>query len=439
MLPLHLPRRARLRRDDGDGGDGDRRGARDRRAGAGRAERGGGGGLCRRDAELRPGVPDSEALRPAADDEDRAGGGQGGGRLGRGAAADSRLRRLPREAAHLRLRLRPDDEADLRAGQARRRPARRLRRRRGRARAARGAGGGGREPRAPDADRPPGGDRPARRTLRPAPEGRRGLRRRQRRAGPPLPRLLADLSPDDRAQGHHGAGGQDRDAPAPDADRLDAAAQGRGRRHAVRHLGHHRLAPALHRPGDRQAPRRQPAHGAGRQRLRLHERADAARPAGIPRRHPRQCRPDRRGARRDHRDGRRGDAALRRRAQGRAAVALELRHQRSPERREDAPHAGAAARAGALAAGRRRDARRRGAGRHTAPRVDAQQHAQGRRQPAGAAQHRRRQHRLQPAQDRRRRRHRDRAGAARRRQAGARAHALGHRAADREHDGVDGG
>ena len=45
VLPLHLPRRARLRRDHDHGGDGDRGGARARRTGAGRAERGGGRGL----------------------------------------------------------------------------------------------------------------------------------------------------------------------------------------------------------------------------------------------------------------------------------------------------------------------------------------------------------------------------------------------------------
>jgi hypothetical protein len=90
VFPVHLPRCARLRRHDGDRRDGDRRRARHRRAGAGRAERGGGGGLCRRDAELRPRVPDPQALRPAADDEDRAGRGPGGGRIRRGAAARSR-------------------------------------------------------------------------------------------------------------------------------------------------------------------------------------------------------------------------------------------------------------------------------------------------------------------------------------------------------------
>ena len=114
-----------------------------------------------------------------------------------------------------------------------------LRGRRG-ARAARGAGGGRRRPRPPDLDRPAGGDRAALREVRPAAAGRARLRRRQHRARPPLPRLLADLPPADRTQGRDGAAGQDRDAAPADADRLDAAAQGRGRRHDLRHLGHAR-------------------------------------------------------------------------------------------------------------------------------------------------------------------------------------------------------
>ena len=193
VLPVHLPRRARLRRDDDHRRDGDRRGARDRRAGAGRAERSGGRGLRGRDAVVRPRVPDSQALRPAADDEDRAGRGPGRGRIGRGAAADRRHGGLPRAPADLRLRLGHDDAADLRLGQAGQGQARGLRRGRGRTRAARGAGGGRRRPGAADADRPAGGHCAARRALRPAPEGGRRLRRRQRRARPPLPRLLADL------------------------------------------------------------------------------------------------------------------------------------------------------------------------------------------------------------------------------------------------------
>ena len=65
---------------------------------------------------------------------------------------------------------------------------------------------------------------------------------------------------------------------------------------------------------------------------------------------------------------------------------------------------------------------------------DAAVDAEGRRQPAGDAEHRRGQHRLQPAQDRGRQRHRDRAGAAGLRQAGAHPDAVGHGAPHRQHD-----
>ena len=89
----------------------------------------------------------------------------------------------------------------------------------------------------------------------------------------------------DGAQGRDRAARQDRDAPPPDADRRDAAARparstacsaAPGARTAM-HL-------QLHRPGDRPARRRQD--------LRLHERADPARPPGDAGRHPRQLRPD---------------------------------------------------------------------------------------------------------------------------------------------------
>ncbi len=179
------------------------------------------------------------------------------------------------------------------------------------------------------------------------------------------------------------------------------------------------------------------ANGAGCARVRLHERADAAQPAALPGGHPRERRPQPRGTVRDHGDGGRGDAPLRHRTQGRPAEPLELRHQRPPQRAEDAPHPGPAARAGALARGGRRDARRRGTGRQDAAGADAPQHADRRRQPAGAAHHRRRQHRLQPAEDDGRRRHRDRTGAAGRGPAGAHPHAVHHRAAHRQHDGPD--
>ncbi len=70
------------------------------------------------------------------------------------------------------------------------------------------------------AHRPPGHHRPAHRANSAcASKQGAGLRCGQRGAGPPLPRLLANLPPHDRAQGRDGAHRQDRDAPAPDADR----------------------------------------------------------------------------------------------------------------------------------------------------------------------------------------------------------------------------
>ena len=115
----------------------------------------------------------------------------------------------------------------------------------------------------------------------------------------------------------------------------DAAAQGRGRRHAVRHLGHHPAPPAVHRPGDRPARRRQD--------LRLHERPDPAGPPGDAGRHARQLRPHGRATGRDHRDGRRRDEALRPAAQGGAALAQQLRLEQPPVGREDARRPGLAA------------------------------------------------------------------------------------------------
>jgi hypothetical protein len=129
VFPVHLPRGPRLGRHHGDRRDGDRRGARHRRTGTGRAERGGGRGLCRRHAELRPRLPDPQALRPAADDEDRARGGARGRGVGRGAATDQGHGRLPREAAGLRLRVGQHHEAHLHAGQEGRPQARGLCRR----------------------------------------------------------------------------------------------------------------------------------------------------------------------------------------------------------------------------------------------------------------------------------------------------------------------
>ena len=123
--------------------------------------------------------------------------------------------------------------------------------------------------------------------------------------------------------------------------------------------------------------------------------------------------------------------------EGGAAVALQLRRQQPAVGTEDARHAGPAARAGALARGGRRDARRRRARPRLPRQADAQLDAHRRGQPAGDAQHRRRQHLVQPAQDGRRRRHRDRPGAAGRRAPGARADAIDHGAPHHQHDRTD--
>jgi malate dehydrogenase (oxaloacetate-decarboxylating)(NADP+) len=184
-------------------------------------------------------------------------------------APDHRHGGLPRQAADLRLRVGHGDAADLQPRQGGEEEADRVRRGRGRAHPARGAGGGRREPGAADADRPARGDQAAHRQVRPAPAGRARLRPGQHRERPPLPQLLADVPRDDGAEGRDRAARQDRDAPAPDADRRDAAQDRRGRRHALRHLGRHGDAPQLHRSGDRPARRRQD--------LRLHEPADPAR------------------------------------------------------------------------------------------------------------------------------------------------------------------
>jgi len=196
-----------------------------------------------------------------------------------------------------------------------------------------------------------------------------------------------------------------------------------------RYLGPHQPAFELHRPGDRQARRRH--------YLCLHERPDAARPPGLPGRYARQLRPHRRAAGRNHRDGGRGNDALRYQAQGGAAVALQLRLQQPAQRRQDAPDAGTAARTGPLAGSGRRDARRRGAGQQGPRGAHAQQRPDWRCQPAGAAQHRRGQHLLQPAQDSRGRQHRDWPRAAGCRTARAHSHGQHHGAPDREYDGFD--
>ena len=114
----------------------------------------------------------------------------------------------------------------------------------------------------------------------------------QSRVRSALPRLLRELPPAGRAQRHHGAVRETRNAPPAHADRRHDDPQGRCRRHDLRHLRHARPAPALRRPGDRSP--------AWMQRLRGDEHRDAAGPTACDGRHAREPRPDRGADRRDH-------------------------------------------------------------------------------------------------------------------------------------------
>ena len=139
LLPLHLPRRARCRGEDGQRRDEDRLRARARVAGAQGAVRGRGARLRRAGGRRLRRPPDHpQAVRSAADR--RAGAGRRAGRhgLGRGDAADHRLRGLPPAAQPVRLQVRPGHAAGVRAG-AGQPQAGDLQRRRGRSRAARRA------------------------------------------------------------------------------------------------------------------------------------------------------------------------------------------------------------------------------------------------------------------------------------------------------------
>ncbi len=80
VLPVHLPRCARLRRHAHHRGDEARLRARDRGAGQGGDQRRGRLGLHRPGTALRAGLHHSEAVRLAPHPAHRAGGGEGGGR-----------------------------------------------------------------------------------------------------------------------------------------------------------------------------------------------------------------------------------------------------------------------------------------------------------------------------------------------------------------------
>ena len=98
VLPVHLPRRARLRRDQDQRGDEARGHARARRARARRAVRHRGAGVRRGHAAVRPRLPHPARVRSAAHHQHGARGGQGGDGQRRGDASDQGLRRVSRAA-----------------------------------------------------------------------------------------------------------------------------------------------------------------------------------------------------------------------------------------------------------------------------------------------------------------------------------------------------
>ena len=146
VLPVHLPRRARRRRDHHQQRDGARRGARHRRARPGRDLRAGGARLRHRVDQLRPGVhhPASRSTRASS---------RASRRRWRKAAMESGVATRPLAdleayravAQPVRLPLRRHHEAAVHRGEGGA-AAHRLRRGRGRARAARGADRGRRGP-----------------------------------------------------------------------------------------------------------------------------------------------------------------------------------------------------------------------------------------------------------------------------------------------------
>ncbi len=94
LLPVHLPRRARRRRNDDQRGDEARVRARDRRSRARRAVGHRRHGVRHREPVVRARIPDSEAVRSAPHRQHRARGGARGDGLRRRVAADRRFRRV---------------------------------------------------------------------------------------------------------------------------------------------------------------------------------------------------------------------------------------------------------------------------------------------------------------------------------------------------------
>ena len=323
VLPVHLPRRARLRRHHDQRGDEDRGRARDRRAGAGRAVR------CRGHAPTATAgcrsardylIP--KPFDPRLIDEDRAGGGQGGDGQRRRDAPDRRHGGLSPSSCssfvyHSGTIMKPMfAAAEGDAAQAHRA----MPRARTSACCARCRSSSTRAWRRPILIGRPAGDRAAASRSsacgsRPGSDCEVDQLRRRRAIRDCCARPTTSSTAARACRRQIAKLG---DAPPHDADRRDAAATGRGRRHDVRHLRH--LSATTCATSTRCIGKRDGVHT-----LRRDEHADAAEGTAVHLRHPRQSRSDRRADRRDHAAGGRGGAALRPDAEGGAAVAFELR------------------------------------------------------------------------------------------------------------------
>ena len=165
-----------------------------------------------------------------------------------------------------------------------------------------------RRPRPADPDRPSRVIEQRDRALRPAHPPWRATSRSSTEDDPRYRDLLDRVPPPDRAQGGVAAIREDRNAPAPYADRRDDDAPGRRRRHALRHASA-RTTSHRHYIDQVIGLRRGVRSYAAMNAVILHG------PHGVHRRHLRQRRPDRRADRRDHAARGRGSAPLRHHAE----------------------------------------------------------------------------------------------------------------------------
>ena len=250
-----------------------------------------------------------------------------------------------------------------------------------------------------DPGRPAGGDRAAHRALRPAPQARARTSRSSIPSSDPRYReYWTEYHRLTRAPRR--VAGRSRKIEMRRRTTLIGAMMvhmRRGRRHAVRHVRHATTRTCA-------TSTRSSACAAGVNHYAAMNAADAAQAHGVHLRHLRQLRSD--APSRSPRSTVLAAEEIRRfgiDAEGRAAVALELRH--AATRRSASKMREALAlhqRDRARPRGRRRDARRRGARRGDAPAAFPELAAEGRREPADHADARRREHRVQPAEGRRR-------------------------------------